>query len=115
MLRRRYHNLKSFAEAAPGFVNGAMLYDRAHLEPTFQLAIGTPGSSFAIDIAHKMGLPLEVIEEAKNIVGSDYVNLDKYLSDIARDRKYWANKRLNIREKENKLDNLLSKYRGILN
>lgn len=108
-----YQNLKTFAEAAPGFVNGAMLYDRAHLEPTFQLAIGTPGSSFAIDIAHKMGLPLEVIEEAKNIVGSDYVNLDKYLSDIARDRKYWANKRLNIREKENKLDNLLSKYEEV--
>ena len=59
------------------------------------------------------GLPLDVIEEAKNIVGSDYVNLDKYLSDIARDRKYWANKRLNIREKENKLDNLLSKYEEV--
>lgn len=108
-----YQNLKTFAESEEGFVNGAMLYDRQHLEPTFQLSIGNPGSSFAIDIAHKMGLPVDVIEEAKNIVGSDYVNLDKYLSDIARDRRYWSNKRQNIREKEARLDNLLSKYEEI--
>lgn len=108
-----YQNLKTFAESEPGFVNGAMLYDRARLAPTFQLSIGNPGSSFAIDIAHKMGLPNNVIDEAKRIVGQDYVNLDKYLSDIARDRKYWANKRQNIREKENKLDNLLSKYEEV--
>ena len=108
-----YQNLKTFADNCPGFVNGAMLYDRARLEPTFQLSIGNPGSSFAIDIAHKMGLPVEVIDEAKKIVGEEYVNLDKYLSDIARDRKYWANKRQNIKEKENKLDALLSKYEEV--
>lgn len=108
-----YQNLKTFADNTDGFVNGAMLYDRAHLSPTFQLSIGNPGSSFAIDIAHKMGLPYNVIEKAKELVGEDYVNLDRYLSDIARDRKYWANKRQNIREKENKLDNLLSKYEEV--
>lgn len=113
VITTHYHNLKTFAETTPGFVNGAMLYDRAHLQPTFQLSVGNPGSSFAIDIAHKMGLPKEVIEEAKRIVGEDYTNLDKYLSDIARDKKYWANKRQNIREKENRLDNLLSKYEEV--
>ena len=91
-------------------MNGAMLYDRQHLQPTFELSIGTPGSSFALDIAQKIGLPRNVIEEAKSIAGSDYVNLDKYISEITRDRRYWANKRQNIREKEVKLDNLLSKY-----
>lgn len=105
-----FQNLKTFAESTPGFVNGAMLYDRQHLQPTFQLSIGTPGSSFALDIAHKMGLPREVIEEAKEIVGSEYVNIDKYLSDIARDRRYWSGKRQNIREKEAKLDGILSRY-----
>ena len=108
-----YQNLKTFADNTPGFVNGAMLYDRQHLAPTFQLSIGNPGSSFALDIAHKMGLPKEVIDEAKQIVGEEYVNLDKYLSDIARDRKYWASKRQNIREKESRLDNLLSKYEEV--
>ena len=105
-----YQNLKSFAESEPGFVNGAMLYDRQHLQPTFELSIGTPGSSFALDIAQKIGLPRNVIEDAKSIAGSDYVNLDKYISEITRDRRYWASKRQNIREKEVKLDNLLSKY-----
>lgn len=74
------------------------------------MSVGNPGSSFALDIATKIGLPREVIDSAKEIVGSDYVNLDKYLSEIARDRRYWANKRQNIKEKENKLDSLLSRY-----
>lgn len=105
-----YQNLKTFAESEPGFVNGAMLYDRQHLQPTFQLSIGNPGSSFALEIAKKTGLPAQVVENAREIVGSDYVNLDKYLLDIQRDRRYWANKRLSIKEKEHKLDNLLSTY-----
>ncbi|MBD5298736.1 MAG: endonuclease MutS2 [Bacteroides sp.] len=105
-----YQNLKTFAESEPGFVNGAMLYDRQHLRPTFQLSIGNPGSSFALEIARNTGLPRDVIERAREIVGSDYVNMDKYLLDIQRDRRYWANKRLGIKEKEHKLDKLLETY-----
>lgn len=105
-----YQNLKTFADNTDGFVNGAMLYDRQHLQPMFRLEIGNPGSSFALDIAHKMGLPQDVIAAAKEIVGSDYVNMDKYLSDIARDRRYWNNKRQNIKEKEQRLDDILDKY-----
>lgn len=107
-----YQNLKSFGDSEPGFINGAMLYDRQHLKPTFQLSMGSPGSSFALDIAGKIGLPKKVIEEAKNIVGSDMVNLDKYLSEITRDRRYWANKRLSIKEKEHKLENLVDDYQS---
>lgn len=105
-----YQNLKTFAESEPGFVNGAMLYDRQHLRPTFQLSVGNPGSSFALEIARNTGLPGDVIERAREIVGSDYVNMDKYLLDIQRDRRYWANKRLGIKEKEHKLDKLLETY-----
>ena len=105
-----YQNLKTFAESEEGFVNGAMLYDRQHLRPTFQLSIGNPGSSFALEIARNTGLPRDVIEKAREIVGSDYVNMDKYLLDIQRDRRYWQNKRLNIKEKEHKLDKLLETY-----
>lgn len=105
-----YQNLKTFADETSGFVNGAMLYDRQHLRPTFQLSVGNPGSSFAIEIARNIGLPGEVIEMAKELVGSDYVNSDKYLLDIARDRKYWSNKRQSIKEKEQHLDKLLEKY-----
>jgi len=110
VITTHYQNLKTFAESQEGLVNGAMLYDRQKLLPTFQLSIGNPGSSFAIDIARKIGLPASVIEEAQEIVGSDYVNMEKYLLDIARDRRYWANKRLSIKEKEHKLDNILDSY-----
>lgn len=105
-----YQNLKSFADSEEGFENGAMLYDRQHLQPTFQLSIGSPGSSFALDIASKIGLPKDVIASAKEIAGSEMVNLDKYLSEISRDRRYWANKRLSIKEKENKLGSLIDNY-----
>ncbi len=110
VITTHYQNLKTFAESEPGFVNGAMLYDRQHLRPTFQLSIGNPGSSFALEIARNTGLPADVIEKAKEIVGSDYVNIDKYLLDIQRDRRYWSNKRLSIKEKEHKLDKLLETY-----
>ena len=105
-----YQNLKTFADHTPGFVNGAMLYDRQKMEPMFKLAVGNPGSSFALEIAHKIGLPNQVIADAKEIVGSDIVNMDKYLLDIARDRRYWQNKRQNIKEKESKLEKLVDKY-----
>ena len=99
-----YQNLKHFADEAEGVVNGAMLYDRQHMQPLFQLSMGYPGSSFAIEIARKTGLPPTVIEKASEIVGSDYINMDKYLLDIVRDRRYWENKRQDIRAKEKRLD-----------
>lgn len=110
VITTHYQNLKTFAENEPGYVNGAMLYDRQHLRPLFQLAVGNPGSSFAIEIASKIGLRPDVVAKAKELVGSDYVNMDKYLLDIARDRRYWNQKRLSIKEKEGKLDLLLEKY-----
>ena len=105
-----YQNLKSFADTRDGLVNAAMLYDRQHLQPTFQLSVGSPGSSFALEIARKIGLPKSIVDNAQEIVGSDYVNNDRYLLDIARDRRYWSNKRLSIKEKERKLDSLLASY-----
>lgn len=105
-----YHNLKQFAEETKGLVNGSMLYDRNRMLPTFRLAIGQPGSSFALEIARKTGLPEDILEEARSLVGSDYVNLDKYLLDIARDRRYWENKRRDIHAKEKKLDDVIERY-----
>lgn len=110
IITTHYQNLKTFAENTPGLVNGAMLYDRQHLQPLFKLTIGSPGSSFALEIAYKTGLPRDVIDSAKEIVGSDYVNMDKYMLDIARDRRYWHDKRLSIREKEQKLEGIVERY-----
>ncbi|MBR4829760.1 MAG: Smr/MutS family protein [Muribaculaceae bacterium] len=105
-----YQNLKHFAEETAGVVNGAMLYDRQRMQPLFQLSMGYPGSSFAIEIARKTGLPQQVIDKASEIVGSDYINMDKYLLDIVRDRRYWENKRQDVRAKEKRLDQLIADY-----
>ena len=105
-----YQNLKHFADEAEGVVNGAMLYDRQRMQPLFQLSMGYPGSSFAIEIARKTGLPQQVIDKASEIVGSDYINMDKYLLDIVRDRRYWENKRQDVRAKEKRLDQMIADY-----
>ena len=110
VITTHYQNLKIFAENEDGFVNGAMLYDRQHLRPTFQLSVGEPGSSFALEIARNIGLPSGVIEGAKAIVGSEYVDAEKFTLDIQRDKRYWKNKRLEIKEKENRLNRLLEEY-----
>ena len=110
VITTHYQNLKHFAEDAEGLVNGSMLYDRQFMRPLFQLSIGHPGSSFAIEIARKTGLPADIIADAEQIVGSDYINMDKYLLDIARDRRYWENKRMAIRQKEKKIEATLERY-----
>lgn len=110
VITTHYQNLKKFAEEADGIVNGAMLYDRHKMQPLFILSIGNPGSSFAIEIARKIGLPEEVIAEASEIVGRDYISMDKYLQDIVRDKRYWENKRQNIRLKEKQLEELTARY-----
>ena len=110
IITTHYQNLKHFAEDNEGVVNGAMLYDRALMKPLFQLRIGNPGSSFAIEIARKTGLPEDVIKEASEIVGSDYVNADKYLQDIVRDKRYWENKRQSIRQREKQLEETVAEY-----
>ena len=105
-----YQNLKHFADAHEGVVNGAMLYDRNLMQPLFLLQIGMPGSSFAVEIARKIGLPEEVIADASAIVGSDYINSDKYLQDIVRDKRYWQNKRQNIHQREKVMEETISRY-----
>lgn len=110
VITTHYQNLKHFAEDHEGVVNGAMLYDRNQMQALFQLAIGRPGSSFAIEIARKIGLPEEVIAEATDIVGSEYIQSDKYLQDIVRDKRYWENKRQNIHKREKDIERTINRY-----
>lgn len=110
VITTHYQNLKHFANENKGVINGAMLYDRHMMQPLFTLSIGNPGSSFAVEIARKIGLPEDVIADASEIVGSDYINMDKYLQDIVRDKRYWETKRQNIRSKEKRLEEITSTY-----
>lgn len=110
VITTHYQNLKHFADDHEGVVNGAMLYDRHEMKALFQLSIGQPGSSFAIEIARKTGLSEEVIQDASNIVGSEYIQSDKYLQDIVRDKRYWEGKRQTIHQHEKSLEGRIAQY-----
>ena len=110
VITTHYQNLKHFAEDHEGVVNGAMLYDRHLMQALFQLQIGNPGSSFAVEIARKIGLPEDVIADASEIVGSEYINADKYLQDIVRDKRYWEGKRQTIRQREKHMEETIVRY-----
>lgn len=110
VITTHYQNLKHYADSTPVVVNGAMLYDRAKMQPLFLLQVGNPGSSFAVEIARKTGIPEDVIRYATDLVGKDYVMSDKYLQDIVRDKMYWENKRRHIHQREKQLEETVHRY-----
>ena len=114
VITTHYTNLKHFAAQTEGIVNGAMLYDRNQMRPLFMLSIGTAGSSFAIEIARKIGLPEDVIVAASEMVGTEQVDFDKHLQDVARDKRYWENKRQQVKDKEKRLQQLTERYEQLI-
>ena len=110
VITTHYTNLKHFASAADGIINGAMLFDTGQMQPLFRLEMGKPGSSFAIDIARKIGLPEEILKSAAEKVGEDHINFDRHLREIIRDKRYWESKRDQIRIAEKELSGVVSKY-----
>ncbi len=114
VITTHYTNLKHFASSTEGIENAAMMYDSARMEPLFQLDIGKPGSSFAFEIARKIGLPEQILQDATEKIGKDHINFDKHLRDIVRDKRYWESKRQKIRKVEKSLDELADKYESDL-
>ena len=114
VITTHYTNLKHFASSSEGIENAAMMYDSAKMEPLFQLDIGKPGSSFAFEIARKIGLPENILQDATDKIGKDHINFDKHLRDIVRDKRYWETKRQKIRKVEKSLDELAEKYEADL-
>jgi DNA mismatch repair protein MutS2 len=110
VLTTHYTNLKHFASLTDGIINGAMAFDNHLMQPLFQLAIGKPGSSFAFEIARKIGLPEEILNEASGKAGVKNINYDRHLKDIARDKRYWETKRQSIRQHEKRLEELIEAY-----
>jgi DNA mismatch repair protein MutS2 len=114
VITTHYTNLKHFASSADGIVNGAMLYDAQNMNPLFKLEIGKPGSSFAFEIARKIGLPEEILEKATEKVGKDHIDFDRNLRQINRDKHYWETKRTKIRKVERLLDDTAENYESEL-
>ena len=114
MITTHYSNLKYYASNARGIQNGAMTFDVQNIRPLFRLEMGKPGSSFAVEIARKIGLPEEIIRSASEKAGSDHINIERQLREIARDRRYWEQKRDKIRQAEKRVDELSEKYQSEL-
>lgn len=110
VITTHYTNLKHYATSAEGIINGAMLFDNQRMQPLYQLQVGNPGSSFAFEIARKIGLPEDVLGRASDKVGKDHIDFDKHLREILRDKKYWEGKRSRIRQSEKKLEDLMARY-----
>ena len=110
VITTHFSNLKYFASNAKGIVNGAMMFDVTNIQPLFKLEMGKPGSSFAFEIARKIGLPESVLASASEKVGDEYVSMEKQLRQIARDKNYWEGKRDKIKRNEKRLDELVAKF-----
>ena len=110
VLTTHYTNLKHFASLNEGIINGAMAFDNHLMQPLFQLFIGKPGSSFAFEIARKIGLPDDILNAASEKAGVKNISYDRHLKDIARDKRYWETKRQNIRQHEKRLEQLIEEY-----
>ncbi len=110
VITTHYTSLKHFASSVHGIENGAMLFDTGKIEPLFKLSIGEPGSSFAFEIARKIGLPEDILQNATQKIGKDHIDFDKNLKDIIRDKRYWETKRESVRKSEKKLQDQMERY-----
>lgn len=93
VITTHFQNLKHFAYETDGIINGAMLYDAENMQPLYRLSIGNPGSSFAIEVARRIGLPEDIIIDSSAKIGKDFINIDNFLQSIARDKLFWEDKR----------------------
>ena len=110
VITTHYTNLKLYADKSSGVVNGAMLFDGAAIKPLFQLQQGMPGNSFAFELARKMGLPADVVKDAEQRAGSEFVNIERNLRQIARSRRVLDEKLARIKSTDKTLESLTDKY-----
>lgn len=110
VITTHYTNLKQFADSTPGIVNAAMVFDSEHLEPLYQLQIGKPGSSYALEIAHKIGLPPKIIEAAKQLIGKERVSFDQMLNELEVEKKKYQELTQNVSQETKLLTQRVREY-----
>ncbi len=110
VITTHYTNLKFYAEKVNGAINGAMLFDVANIQPLYKLEVGLPGNSFAFELARKIGLPDHIIRVAEENAGTGYVDMEKQLRKISRNRKALDEKLARIKNTDKTLENITEKY-----
>ncbi|MFA5302078.1 MAG: Smr/MutS family protein [Bacteroidales bacterium] len=114
VITTHYTNLKFFATTSKGVLNGAMQFDVQHIRPLFKLETGVPGNSFAFELARKMGLPDDLIRKAQEKAGAGFVETERYIRNIARNRRKWEEKVARIKQTDKTLENITDKYQAEL-
>ena len=115
VINTHYTNLKVFADKNDGTVNGTMKFDAEHLEPLYELEIGKPGSSFALEVAQKIGLSKHIVDNAKRKLGSQQIDFEKLIKELEIEKKVFSEKNKEFIEKNQKLSNTLEQYTGLKN
>ena len=110
VITTHYTNLKLYASADTGVMNGAMMFDVKNIAPMFRLEMGLPGNSFAFELARKMGMPENIIKDAEARAGEEFVGIERNLRKIARNRKALDEKLERIRNTDKTLENITDKY-----
>ena len=109
-----YANLKLLADNHPGIVNGAMLFDTRYLQPLYVMMIGKPGSSFAFEIAKKIGFPNEILDSAAEISGREHLDFDQQLQQLEIEKKEVRKKEYELKVADKLLDEIVTKYKNHL-
>ena len=113
VITTHYANLKLLAGKENGIVNGAMLFDTRQMRPLFKLVIGKPGSSFAFEIAHNIGLPDEIIRLASEKIGTSQLDFDRQLEELETEKFELLKKEKQLRAADELLSGLISKYEDL--
>ena len=113
VITTHYTNLKNYAERTEGIVNGAMRYDPEQLQPLYRLEIGKPGSSFAIEIARKIGLPKQLVERATQLVGKDKIRYDQLLEGLEKEKSELEARTAEAAKAERRLKKAAQEYQDL--
>ena len=114
MVTTHYANLKLLADNHEGIVNGAMLFDTRFMQPMYIMMTGKPGSSFAFEIAKKIGFPKQILDDAANITGDQHLKFEKQLQQLEVDKKAIRKKEQDLRIADQLLTEVVEKYKGLL-
>ncbi|WP_400190569.1 endonuclease MutS2 [Hymenobacter sp. B81] len=115
VITTHYTNLKNLAERTPGLVNGAMRYDPKHLQPLYRLETGKPGSSFALEIARKIGLPKAIVDRATQLVGKEKVRYDRLLEELEAEKATFEKRNAEAEKHERRMKKAAQEYQDLKN
>lgn len=115
VVNTHYTNLKVMADKTEGVINGAMRFDAEHLEPLYQLEVGKPGSSFALEVAQKIGLPSHILKAAQKKLGHQQMDFEKMIKELDIEKKVFSEKNQLLQTQNQQLKETLSQYESLKN